>query len=590
MIKQNFKAKASMQTVFCAGLTAMIIAGCGKKSDDSPAPAQQTVGAPIAAQPTPAPGAPTPTPSQSPLVGSVSADALAVDISNRSAIEGQTIQSNAMTVQFGLKNTQGQALAGISYHCKIESGSQSSATSSTCTSPYTVPAQQAGQYTLTVFAVHDATQTTGAPTQLTFVVGNNGQVTGIPAGQVGQGQNGQGQIGQGGGQMGQGQIGQGGVGGGMGGMGPMSASAQQVGDMFTVNVPQGFHMVYRTSTFDTPGMLNFQYINGGRATDAAAPYPFNCQTPESSQYQQYGSQNNIAPQFQMLQTATSGSGQQLQYCSITPTLNWNSSNDPVLNSFRWMNMNTMSYNAMAMASDNSLASANAPIGSMQPAMAKMYVNVFTNVSGLPTSAAQSPFTNEMSSTVSRLNVACAGQTPQYMGNAAIFQGYFNFQLAATPLFGCVTPRNNQWYVEVGAFPMEQNMPILATAGWGNWIGQSFANTRAAEIVVELGPYPNAVLPISVAPDAQSLMVQNIKKLLPTTMSPNGSGMPNPGFPSTSIPNTGMHPNYPNTGVVPPGFNNGHGTYPNQGNYPNGRPGFGGQPGFGGRPSQGPWRH
>ena len=305
-------------------------------------------------------------------------------------------------------------------------------------------------------------------------------------------------------------------------------------------------MIYRSSTFDTPGFLNFQYIEGGRAADSAAPYAYSCQNGS-------GTISNTQ-QFQSIQQLATGSGQMIPYCNIVPPLNWNASADPLMNTFRWMNMSTMSYNSIALASDNSLANASAP-GSMQPTMAKLYTNVFTNLTGAPTSQFQSAFTTELNTTVSRMNIACAGQTPQYMGNAAIFQGYFNFQLAATPLFGCVTPRNNQWYVEVGAFPIDSNMPILPSQGWGSWIGQSFANKRAAEIVVELGPYPNAVLPISVAPQAQDLMVQNIKKLLPTSM-PTGNGIPGQG-----------------------GIGIGNGTFPGR---------SGGFPGNGGHGQQGAW--
>lgn len=552
-----------LQSVFCAGLTATLIAGCGqKKSDDEPAPAQQTTTQ--ATVPVVVPPATTPVPSVAPSVTPVvsekpAADGLAVDIANRSAIDAQNLQAGSTSIQFGLRNTQTQ-IPGIIYKCKLETAqTRDTAIYEVCSSPKAIQVQQPGQYFFTVMAVHEASGTIGMPTQISFTVGGsgNGQNNGqnpncIPTnngqqGSFGNGQfdgfgqqmnNGQGSFGNRGGRPGnrQGQFGQNGnrpgnmgpinnngqdpncipgnggvIGGGQsgipGGIGLPMGTAQQVGDMFTVNVPQGFHMVYRSSTFDTPGYLNFQYIEGGRARDTAAPYAYSCQASGT--------------QFQTIEQLMMPSGQTMEYCNMTPPLAFNSPADPIFNSFRWMNMNTMSYNSIALASDNSLANANAPIAA-QPTMAKLYVNVFTNVSGIPSTPHQAAFANELSQTVSRLEIACAGQTPQYMGDAAIFQGYFAWQVAATPLFGCVTPRNNQWYVEVAAFPIDQNMSILPAQGWGSWIGQSFANKRAAEIVVEIGPFPYAPAPISVAPDAQAIMVQNIKKLLP-------SALPGPGY-------------------------------------------------------------
>lgn len=501
MINKILKTNVSLQSVFCAGLTTMILAGCGeKKSDDSPAPATQTVQAPVLAQPTP-----SPIPTQIPPTATpaVSVDGLAVEIKNRASIDGKTLQSNSVSVEFGLKNGQ-QQVAGISYRCVLETAdSKGQGVSSACTSPKVIQVQQAGQYYLTVFAVQDASQQIGNPTQLSFVVGGPGQ----NSGQGGQGNGGQGNGGFGGGS--------GGFGGGQSGGGIAAPTAQQVGDMFAVNVPQGFHMIYRSSTFDTPGRLNFQFINGGAAVDSAAPYAYDClQTPS---------------QFQTMQTLRSGSGQAIPYCNMSPSIAFNSPAHPIFNSFRWDNMSMISYNAMAIASDSSLGNTGMAPGSvMQPSMAKLYTNVFTNVTGASNDQFQNMFATELNATVSRLNIACAGQQPQYLGNAAIFQGYFSFSLASAPLFGCLTQRNLQWYVEIAAFPIDTNMQILPQQGWGQWIGQSFANKRAAEIVVELGPYPQAVLPISVAPDAQNLMVQNIKKLLPSAI-PTGNGIPAPGF-------------------------------------------------------------
>lgn len=541
MLMNHSKNNMRLQTVFCAGLAAMIIAGCGKKSnDDSPAPAQNnTQVQPVNAQPTPMP-TPTPASTVTPGTGAPvnASDGLAVEIRNRAAIEGQSLSSNSLSVEFGLKASQ-QQVAGISYRCKLATNqNKDTLPAETCSSPKVIQVQQPGQYYFTVFAVHDASNTIGASTELSFVVGANGSITGGMSGAGEQGQGQGGVIGGGGGVV----IG----GGNIGGM-PGSA-AQQVGDMFAVNIPQGFHMIYRSSTFDIPGSLRYQYIDGGRQVDTAAPYAYSCAASSSS-----GLQNPFTYQspIQLL----NGSGQAMPYCDITPPLNWNAPADPLANPFRYMTMNMLSYNGIALASDSTLSPSGPAPGIMQPSMAKLYANVFTNVSGTASSPFLAPFATELNATVSRMAVACAGEPPQYLGNAAIFQGYFSFQLASTPLFGCTVRRNLQWYVEIAAFPIDSNMSIAPSQGWGGWIGQSFANKRAAEIVVELGPYPVMPNPVGVAPAAQDLMVQNIKKLLPSA-TPTGNGIPAPGIPSQGYGQGGYSGNsggYPGNPGSPGGY-------------------------------------
>ena len=273
----------------------------------------------------------------------------------------------------------------------------------------------------------------------------------------------------------------------------------QVGDLFLVTVNPGQHIVYRSSTFDQPGYLKFRMIDASMR-DAAAPYPLNCRQNAN---------------FEELVPDVSPAGRPLNYCEITPPVAFNAPSDPIFNSFRWMTMNTMSYNSLLIATDNSLGAAAYNQNMGQAPLAKMYINVFTNVAGLPpANQQQAAFTNELSQTVSRLQISCGSQTPQYLGNAAIFQGYFSWSVAVSPIFGCVNPRGGKWYVDVAAFPMDQVTPIAPNFGWNSWINQGFANRRAAEIVAELGPYDYAPVPAQVAPDAQQMMVNQIKRLTP----------------------------------------------------------------------------
>ena len=265
--------------------------------------------------------------------------------------------------------------------------------------------------------------------------------------------------------------------------------------MFLVSVPLGMHTVYQSSTFDQPGFLKFRMIDGGALMDNAAPYPYRCGQ---------GAFERLVPDM-------SPSGQLLNYCELTTAINYLDPANPWTNSFRFMNMNTMSYNSLAIASDNSLGGAVSAGAS--PVLGKMYVNVFTNPTG-DAGGYQSPFSNELSQTVSRLQISCGAQTPQYLGDAPTFQGFFAWSVAVTPLFGCVNPRGGQWYVDIAAFPMDQVTPLLPSSGWGPWINQNFHNLRAAEILSEIGPFIQPPIPRMVAPDAQAMMVQHIKKLLP----------------------------------------------------------------------------
>jgi hypothetical protein len=275
----------------------------------------------------------------------------------------------------------------------------------------------------------------------------------------------------------------------------------QVGDLFMVSVEPGQHILYRSSTFDQPGFLKFRMVDASMR-DSAAPYPLNCRQSAN---------------FEEMIPDLTPAGRPLNYCEITPPLAFNSPSDPIFNSFRWMTMNTMSYNSLAIVSDNSLGASGyyqqSAMG--QTPLAKLYINVFTNVSGLPpANQQQAAFTNELSQTVSRLQISCGSQTPQYLGNAAIFQGYFSWSVAVSPIFGCVNPRGGKWYVDVAAFPMDQITPIAPHFGWNSWINQGFANRRAAEIVAEIGPFDYAPVPSQVAPQAQQMMVNQIKRLTP----------------------------------------------------------------------------
>jgi hypothetical protein len=478
--------KNKTRFVSCGVIVAAALMGCSRKKDTETVYVQvpPTAAEPVPGQPVPAP-APAPTgPQGNDTAPPSRSDALAVTVSNRSVIENQELPVGPVRIEFGLAGTQG-GIDGLVYKCKLEQiSNKNTNVFEECQTPKTYQILQEGTYAVTIFAVHTPTNIQGEPTQIEFSVGQSGG-------------------GSGGGFSGQPNC----IptsaypcapGNGLGGFQDELLS-QQVGDMLSVNIPQGFHMVHRTSTFDNPGYLNFQFINGGRSRDRAAPFTYTC---------------NESANFETLEQLVMPSGRTLDYCNITPSISWNSPADPIFNSFRWLNMSTLSYNSISLASDESLIGLN-NAAQNQPVLGKLSVNVFSNLQGTNATNFETQFATELNQTVSRMNVACAGQVPQYLGNAAVFQDYFQWSPVATPLFGCTTLRNNKYFVQVGAFPLEQNVSILPGAGWAPWIRQSFSNVRAAEIVVEIGPFAYAPSPLSVAQDAQALMVQNIKKLLPT---------------------------------------------------------------------------
>jgi hypothetical protein len=383
------------------------------------------------------------------------ADKLAVEIVNFSEINSRSI-SNGTKIEFRLKNSQ-TPTSDIQFKCSLDSAASAGTTISTaCTSLYTVQVQQDGQYTFTVYASQTSSSTIGNVATVNFSVG---------AGQPGVGQAGQ-------------------------------VVKEQVGDLFLVTIPGGMHKVYSSSTFEQPGFIKFRMIDASMQ-DTAAPYPLVCHQGTS---------------FEQLVSDPSPSGQALNYCEMTPPVIFNASADPIYNSFRSMNMSTLSYNSLAISSDGSLAPRTQ--GQSQPALAKMFINVFTNPGQIPSSQFQTPFTNELSQTASRLQISCGSQNIQYLGDAAINQGYYSWSVAVSPLFGCVNPRGGKWYVDIGAFPLEHVTSMLPSNGWGGWIQQSFASQRAAEIVVEIGPFDYAPTPMSVAQDAQAMMAQQIRKLTP----------------------------------------------------------------------------
>ena len=214
--------------------------------------------------------------------------------------------------------------------------------------------------------------------------------------------------------------------------------------------------------------------------------------------------------FEQLIPDLSASGAQLNYCVQTPPVQMNAPADPFYNTFRWSNMNTMSYNSLAIASDTSLG--RRVLGGPQPTLAKMFINVFTNPNQVIHSGFQAPFATELSQTASRLQLSCGSQAIQYLGDAVTHQGFYSWSVAVTPLFGCVNPRGGRWFVDIAAFPLEQVTSLLPSVGWNSWITQGFASQRAAEIVVEIGPFDYAPLPMSVAQDAQAMMASQIRKL------------------------------------------------------------------------------
>jgi hypothetical protein len=499
MIIRNRK----VQTVFCAALTATLMAACGKKTETetvyvqpSQSPAPTTAPAPAPA-PQAQPAAAQPTTQQATGQSGQNLQALAVSVRSSDGQGSKVSLSKAgqSTVEFGLVDSA-SVPSGITFKCTLEkAGSSGTNLAQECKSPMTLTLPGNGQYTLTVFAVQTATNSIGVPSTLEFNVGPISQTgTGVPV--------------------------------------IVSKPELQVGDMFKVTVPAGFHTVYRSTTFDTPGRVKFQLLAGGSQVDEAAPYAYGQRTADFSDTVM----NPFACESgdRELRSTTLASGGKLRYCEMTPSIAANAPADPFYNRFRWDNQSMISYNSVLISSDSSLMNTPELGQNSAVSMASMYVNVFSNVTGNPQGPAGF-FATELSQTASRLHTVCYGQAIQYLGNAPIFQGYFNYNIASAPLFGCVVPRNGQWFIEVASMPIDTQMAIDPSNGYAPWMCQNFTNVRAAEIVVEFGPFSYAPVPGSVAPDAQNIMVSNIKKLLP-------NAQPGPGMPVLPAPGLGVnHP-------------------------------------------------
>ena len=458
--------RTTAQSVFCTGLVVFLTASCGSDKKES-----TTVYAPVPTATQPVNEQTSQAPKQQGAASQqVSAENLAVDVQNSATLSNTPLLAgNALEVAFALRSPAPTGSA-VSYRCNIVDDKQQSILvtgSQSCPSPFKTSLSKVGSFTFSVQAVSE-TGTMGAPITVPFSVvaapvPNNQQVQNVPG---------------------------------------ASAAPQYVsfpvGQMYRATLPQGFHMVYRTSTWDQVGWLNLDMIDSDATPDLAAPHPISCANPRPGL-----SPNRAA----------------LQYCSVTPAINWNAPGNPFTNMFRFNEMGMMSYNSIALASDSSLQ--QVPIGGAMPYTEKLYVNVFSNISGQPSNAFAAQFSTEFSQTVSRLQIACGGpQNIQPLAVAPISQGFFFATATASPLFGCVTQRNNGYYVEIGAFPVEHQLPILPAQGWAAWSGQSFANVTAAEIVVEMGPYgvgPSAVgpAPMTVAPQAQQLMINTLSQLRPT---------------------------------------------------------------------------
>ncbi len=445
----------SSKSLYCAALVASLVVSCGKAKKETvyvtqpPATNPNSTNVPMPSDPA----------SQS--------DLLAVEIKNFSQISGKGIQ-NGGQIEFALKNSASQ-ISGIQYKCSMEQPANSgSAGAQACTSPYTVRAQADGQYTFTVYATHSSSSVVGNASQVTFTVG-----AGYGSG-----------------------SGSGGYGGGVSTNGQVSISNQtyQVGDLLMVNIPAGMHMVYH-SQFIGSGFPKFRIIDG-TMNDAAAPYPMYCRPQQSGE--------------RIIQDRTL-TGIPVNYCEMSQFISPNSPGSPGENQFRWMNMNTMSYNSLAMASDATLGRGSQPRLDNE-SVAGMYVNVFTNMAGRPSTQAQAPFTNEFSQTVSRLQMNCGSEPIRFIGVAPIWQGYFNGTIAVNPMFACTHPRDGKWYVSVGSFPMDRYIPTAPNCDWSCWSRQNFTNVRAAEIVVEYGPYEVQQDPVPYARKAQDTMLGNLRKL------------------------------------------------------------------------------
>jgi len=382
-------------------------------------------------------------------------DMLAVEITNFSSVNGQTL-ANGSQVEFRLKNSQSQ-IYGIQYKCAVEqAGRAGTVQAEDCSSPYVLRTEQSGQYRFTVYAVHPNSNVSGHAAQASFAVG---QYSG-------------------------------------GGINPSSypdhASEVQVGDLFLVDVPRGMHTVYRTSTFDQPGAIRRRMIDGSMG-DTAAPYPVSC------------GQGMSGGNFQQLVPDVSPMGQQLQYCETSLPLNYNAPSDF-----------TMSYNSLALASDTSFG-LQQPNDCCGDVPSKLYINVFTQVPGVaPMNQFNATFTNEFNATASRMQLSCGMNAPEYLGTAQIFQGYYAGQMAGSHLYGCPSKRNGKTYINVAAFVVDQVNPLnrIPTCDWRCLQAQNMANQRAAEIVVEFGPFNDEVTARGQVRKAQELMMRHIRKLTP----------------------------------------------------------------------------
>jgi hypothetical protein len=199
-------------------------------------------------------------------------------------------------------------------------------------------------------------------------------------------------------------------------------------------------------------------------------------------------------------------GQQLQYCETSMPLNYNAPSDF-----------TMSYNSLGLATDDSFGPRQ-PESWRYEVPSRMYINVFTQVPGVrPTNQFNAMFTNEFSATASRMQLSCGMNPPEYLGTAQIFQGYYAGQMAGSHLYGCPSKRNGATYINVAAFVMDQVNPstrMPPNCDWRCLREQNMTNQRAAEIVVEFGPFPDEVTARGQVRKAQELMMNHIRKLTP----------------------------------------------------------------------------
>lgn len=89
-------------------------------------------------------------------------------------------------------------------------------------------------------------------------------------------------------------------------------------------------------------------------------------------------------------------------------------------------------------------------------------------------------------------------------------------MGASHLYGCPSKRNGKTYVNVAAFVVDQVNPLnqMPNCDWRCLREQSMANQRAAEIVVEFGPFDQEVTSRGQVRRAQELMMSHIRKLTP----------------------------------------------------------------------------